>query len=120
MCSSSSACSWRNGSVGRITALLPRRRLTTTLPVVPRGSRRGIPGEARRRPATIARVRVVDVETPHGFARVHVRHADRPVGGLVLGHGAGGGVAAPDLVAVADAAIAAQVSVGLVEQPYRV
>jgi len=65
-------------------------------------------------------VRVVDVETPHGFARVHVRHADQPVGGLVLGHGAGGGVAAPDLVAVADAAIGAQVSVGLVEQPYRV
>jgi len=65
-------------------------------------------------------VRVVDVETPHGLARVHVRHADQPVGGLVLGHGAGGGVAAPDLVAVADAAIGAQVSVGLVEQPYRV
>ena len=68
----------------------------------------------------MAGVRVVDVETPHGLARVHVRHADQPVGGLVLGHGAGGGVAAPDLVAVADAAIAAQVSVGLVEQPYRV
>jgi len=65
-------------------------------------------------------VRVVDVETPHGLARVHVRHADQPVGGLVLGHGAGGGVAAPDLVAVAEAAIAAEVSVGLVEQPYRV
>ena len=68
----------------------------------------------------MAGVRVVDVETPHGLARVHVRHADQAVGGLVLGHGAGGGVAAPDLVAVADAAIAAQVSVGLVEQPYRV
>jgi len=68
----------------------------------------------------MAGVRVVDVETPHGLARVHVRHADQAVGGLVLGHGAGGGVAAPDLVAVADAAIAAQVSVGLVEPPYRV
>ena len=65
-------------------------------------------------------MRVVDVETPYGLARVHVRHAHQPVGGLVLGHGAGGGVAAPDLVAVADAAIGAQVSVGLVEQPYRV
>jgi len=68
----------------------------------------------------MAGVRVVDVETPHGLARVHVRHADQAVGGLVLGHGAGGGVAAPDLVAVAEAAIAAEVSVGLVEQPYRV
>ena len=63
---------------------------------------------------------VADVETPHGLARAHVRHADEPVGALVLGHGAGGGVAAPDLVAVADAALAARVSVALVEQPYRV
>ena len=37
-----------------------------------------------------------------------------------MGHGAGGGVAAPDLVAVAGAACAAGVSVALVEQPYRV
>ncbi len=63
---------------------------------------------------------VIDVDTPHGLARVYLRHADERVGALVLGHGAGGGVAAPDLVAVADAAIAAQVSVALVEQPYRV
>ena len=39
---------------------------------------------------------------------------------LVLGHGAGGGVAAPDLVAATRAASAAGVSVVLVEQPYRV
>jgi len=38
----------------------------------------------------------------------------------VLGHGAGGGVEAPDLVAVTDAAVALGVSVALVEQPYRV
>ena len=63
---------------------------------------------------------VVDTETPHGLARAHLRHSDEPMGALVLGHGAGGGVAAPDLVAVADAAIAAKVSVALVEQPYRV
>lgn len=39
---------------------------------------------------------------------------------LVLGHGAGGGVDAPDLVAVHDAAVAAGVRVALVTQPYRV
>jgi predicted alpha/beta-hydrolase family hydrolase len=38
----------------------------------------------------------------------------------VLGHGAGGGVGAADLVAAADAARAVGVSVALVEQPYRV
>jgi predicted alpha/beta-hydrolase family hydrolase len=38
----------------------------------------------------------------------------------VLGHGAGGGVAARDLVAATRAANAADVSVALVEQPYRV
>jgi uncharacterized protein len=39
---------------------------------------------------------------------------------LLLGHGAGGGVSAPDLVAAAQAANEARVSVALVEQPYRV
>jgi predicted alpha/beta-hydrolase family hydrolase len=38
----------------------------------------------------------------------------------VLGHGAGGGVGAPDLVATTNAAQSAGVSVALVEQPYRV
>ena len=39
---------------------------------------------------------------------------------LVLGHGAGGSVDARDLSAVRDAAVAARVSVALIEQPYRV
>jgi predicted alpha/beta-hydrolase family hydrolase len=39
---------------------------------------------------------------------------------LVLGHGAGGGVGAPDLVAATEAALEVGVSVALVEQPYRV
>jgi predicted alpha/beta-hydrolase family hydrolase len=38
----------------------------------------------------------------------------------MLGHGAGGGVEAPDLVGATDAANAAGVSVALIEQPYRV
>jgi uncharacterized protein len=65
-------------------------------------------------------VRAVDIETPSGPARAHVEPAAEPRGVLVLGHGAGGGVAARDLVAVAQAAQAASVSVVLVEQPYRV
>lgn len=43
-----------------------------------------------------------------------------PVSLLVIGHGAGGGVDAPDLVAVRAAAVAAGVAVVRVEQPYRV
>jgi len=38
----------------------------------------------------------------------------------VLGHGAGGGVTAPDLVAATEAANSAGLTVVLVEQPYRV
>jgi len=65
-------------------------------------------------------VGVLDVDTPHGPARVHLHAADEPAGALVLGHGAGGGVAARDLVAATKAAQASGVSVALVEQPYRV
>jgi predicted alpha/beta-hydrolase family hydrolase len=60
------------------------------------------------------------IETPVGTARAELRHADRPVGTLVLGHGAGGGIAARDLLAAADAAASLGLGVALVEQPYRV
>jgi hypothetical protein len=60
------------------------------------------------------------VETVHGPARVHLRDCAKPRAALVLGHGAGGGVNAPDLVAVADAAGRENIAVALVEQPYRV
>jgi predicted alpha/beta-hydrolase family hydrolase len=43
-----------------------------------------------------------------------------PRAALVLGHGAGGGVGAPDLVKVAGVAAVEGLSVVLVEQPYRV
>ena len=59
-------------------------------------------------------------DTPHGPAHVHLHPADEPRGALVLGHGAGGGVAAPDLVAATGAAVPLGFSVALVEQPYRV
>jgi uncharacterized protein len=62
----------------------------------------------------------LDVDTPHGPARVHLRPLAEPRGALVLGHGAGGGIAAPDLVAATEAALAEGIMVALVEQPYRV
>jgi uncharacterized protein len=66
-------------------------------------------------------VTAVEIDTPHGPARAHLRLADDdPVGALMLGHGAGGGVGAPDLVVVADVAREAGFTVALVEQPYRV
>jgi uncharacterized protein len=60
------------------------------------------------------------VETPHGPARVHLHPAADARAALVLGHGAGGGVTAPDLVAATEAALAEGISIALVEQPYRV
>jgi len=63
---------------------------------------------------------VIEVATPHGPARAHLHEVEAPRALLVLGHGAGGGVTAPDLVSAAEAAQAARVSVALVEQPYRV
>jgi uncharacterized protein len=65
-------------------------------------------------------MRVLEVESPSGPARIHLHPANLPRAGLVLGHGAGGGVEAPDLVAVKEVALGEGVSVGLVEQPYRV
>jgi uncharacterized protein len=65
-------------------------------------------------------VTALDVDTPHGPARAHLHAADEPRGALVLGHGAGGGVTARDLVAVTTLAQSVGVSVALVEQPYRV
>ena len=63
---------------------------------------------------------MLEVDTPHGLARVHLHTADEPRAALVLGHGAGGGVTARDLVAVTEAATSEGLSVALVEQPYRV
>ncbi len=66
-------------------------------------------------------MQTVAIETPHGVARAHVRRADTPPrAALILGHGAGGGVNAPDLVAAAGVALAEGITVVLVEQPYRV
>jgi hypothetical protein len=63
---------------------------------------------------------MIEVDTPHGRAGVHLHPVDRPRGALVLGHGAGGGVDAPDLVAATEAANDADFTAAIVEQPYRV
>jgi len=75
--------------------------------------------DAREVPGAKAVV-VREIDTPHGAARVQAHAVERPRAGLVLGHGAGGGVAARDLVAASETAIEHGVSVVLVEQPYRV
>ena len=62
----------------------------------------------------------LDVETSQGLARVHLTRTPAARGALVLGHGAGGGVGAPDLRAAAAAALDQGLTVALVEQPYRV
>ena len=61
-----------------------------------------------------------EVPTPHGPARVTRHDAPDARALLLLGHGAGGGITAPDLLAATGVALDAGVSVGLVEQPYRV
>ncbi len=60
------------------------------------------------------------VPTPHGDARLYTRRARRPIARLLLQHGAGGGVEAPDLQALATGLPRNGVTVSLVEQPWRV
>src|SRR5919201_701598 len=67
-----------------------------------------------------AQVTMLEIETPYGRANAHLHPAEEPRAALVLGHGAGGGVASRDLVAVTGAARSEGISVALVEQPYRV
>jgi hypothetical protein len=63
------------------------------------------------------------IHTPSGDARIAVARPPVPAaanGLVVLGHGAGGGIDAPDLLAVSTALTAAGWVVARVEQPYRV
>jgi uncharacterized protein len=63
---------------------------------------------------------VLELDTPQGAARAHLHPVEAPVAALALGHGAGGGVGARDLVAVTRVANELDIAVALVEQPYRV
>ena len=58
------------------------------------------------------------IETAAGAARVALSSPATPRALILLGHGAGGGVDAPDLLAVRD--VLDDCAVALVEQPYRV
>ena len=69
--------------------------------------------------AAPAEPEVREVDTPHGPARI-TDHRGESRAVVLLGHGAGGGIAAPDLVAATGVALAAGLHVVLVEQPYRV
>ena len=60
------------------------------------------------------------IETPHGPARLVVHRARGTVVTLLLSHGAGGGIEARDLVALATELPRNGVTVALVEQPWRV
>lgn len=62
----------------------------------------------------------VTIPTPPGDARITWFRAQRPHLVLALGHGAGGGIEARDLQALARALPGRGVSVALVEQPWRV
>ena len=65
-------------------------------------------------------MKTFEIDTPFGPANAQLNHAAEPRAALALGHGAGGGVRAKDLVAVAHVAHSVGMSVALVEQPYRV
>lgn len=65
------------------------------------------------------RTSVREIDTPVGMARAHLARPDRPAGALVLGHGAGGGIEAPDLVAMTSLTDDGWLVVR-VEQPWRV
>ncbi|KJS53948.1 hydrolase [Streptomyces rubellomurinus subsp. indigoferus] len=60
------------------------------------------------------------VDTEAGEARITYHRAVEPRAVLALGHGAGGGVEARDLVALAAALPPRGITVALVEQPWRV
>jgi predicted alpha/beta-hydrolase family hydrolase len=62
----------------------------------------------------------LEIETAKGIAWADVDQADDPRALLLIGHGAGGTVEAPDILAARDAALEAGVSVARVTQPYRV
>ncbi|UNS98858.1 hydrolase [Streptomyces tubbatahanensis] len=64
--------------------------------------------------------RIETVATPAGQARITWHDAKKAHTVLALGHGAGGGIEARDLRALAGAMPAEGVSVALVEQPWRV
>ena len=66
--------------------------------------------------------RTLELDTEHGPARAQVFSVSHgvPRASLILGHGAGGGVASPDLATLADELPAQGIEVVLTEQPWLV
>jgi predicted alpha/beta-hydrolase family hydrolase len=63
----------------------------------------------------------IEIGTPSGTAWADVeRPPGEPVAAMFIGHGAGGGVEAPDVLAARNAALAAGFVVARITQPYRV
>jgi uncharacterized protein len=62
----------------------------------------------------------IEIDTPHGVAHAHIHAVENARAALLLTHGAGGGVNAPDLVAATKAAQSTGITVALIELPYRV
>jgi hypothetical protein len=69
-----------------------------------RGQVRDGDGEVVERPAEATVAGVLELDTPHGAARAHLHPAGDACGALVLGHSAGGGGGAPDLMLAAEVA----------------
>lgn len=60
------------------------------------------------------------VPTAYGEARLHTDRSRSPVAAVALGHGAGGGIEAPDLAALARELPRQGITVYRIEQPWRV
>lgn len=60
------------------------------------------------------------IPTPHGDARLEVHRASEPMATLLLTHGAGGGIEAPDLQALAKELPRFGITIELLEMPWRV
>jgi predicted alpha/beta-hydrolase family hydrolase len=60
------------------------------------------------------------IATAYGDARLHTDRSRHPVAALALGHGAGGGIDAPDLRALARELPRSGITVFRIEQPWRV
>jgi uncharacterized protein len=80
----------------------------------------GIPGVSASVVAVVDNEAAQTIATPGGAARAVVSAAAAPSMTLVLGHGAGGGIEARDLVALAKGLPERGVTVVRVEQPWRV
>lgn len=62
---------------------------------------------------------ITDVETEFGIGRLHRYRASEPMKAvLVLGHGAGGGIDARDLTAIAESFAGSDLEIVLIEQPW--